>query len=187
MKTLISLLTLVSLFPLPAMAVATHARMKAKLNQNIVPSDGNLFRLGDQFTNKKVQVMKVTFDASLTGATGYPLKYVGTHSMRDVDGTSATIPSGALVKEAWIDITNTVLANSAAPRLCFQIQSECDLKSGQTSQAYQTNGTTSFRQILPVDGNTVMRLTADRIVKAVVTGGALTGGTMNLFIEYFLP
>lgn len=191
MKTLILLVTLLAVaLPQGAFAVPTLARMKAKINQNIVPSDGNLFRLGDQFTNKKVQVMKVTFEARRLGVTGgYMLGGVGTSSLQDVDGTAATIPSGALVKSAWLDVRNSllVLLPNSIPSLCFQLQTECDLYTAQKFTAYQSGGATSFRQIMPINGNTVMLLTADRIVQSVVTGAALTGGTMNLFIEYFVP
>jgi len=187
MRKFIALLGLMTLIPSLAMALPTAARMKSKLNQNVVASDGSLFRMGDQLTNKKVQVMAVTFDTFKTGSTTDSLRAVGSHALKDVDGSLATIPSGALVKEVWMDVTNTILSNAVAPKLCFQLQTGCDLKLGQTIEDYHNYGATSFRQILPTDGTTVMKLTADRIVYGVVSGGALTGGTINLFIEYFLP
>ncbi len=187
MKTFILFLTLAAFAPLSAVAVPSAARLKSKLNQSIVSSDGSLFRMGDQLTNKKIQVMKVTYDATKKGATGESLGLQSNHLLKDVDGAYATIPSGALIKSAWIDITSTVRPANQVGRLCFQLQSNCDVKGAEVAQAYQTNGSTSFRQILPVNGSTVYRLTADRIVTAIVSGGTLTGGTMNLFIEYFLP
>lgn len=186
MKKLLAIFTILALMPAVSMGAASLSRLKTKLNQNVVSSDGYLFRLGDQMTIKKPQVMKVTFDTFATGATTDSLRAVGSHALKDADGTLATIPSGAVIKEAWMDIRNTILSNANAPKLCFQLQSSCDLKLGQTIQGYRNDGATAFRQILPKDGTTVMKLTADRIVYGVVYGGALTGGTINLFIEYFL-
>lgn len=186
MKKALLLLGFLALFPSLAMALPSTDRLRTKLNQNIVASDGALFRLGDAMTYKKPQVMKVTFDTFTTGATTDSLRAVGAHALKEQDGSLATIPSGAVIKEAWMDIRNTVLSNANNPKLCFQLQTNCDLKLGFTTQGYRNDGATAFRQILPKDGTTVFKLTADRVVYGVVSGGALTGGTINLFIEYFL-
>jgi hypothetical protein len=177
MKKIISLLMLLAMTPTLAMALPSFDRMKSKLNQNVVPSDGNLFRLGDQLTNKKVQVLKLTYDVSKDGGS------IASHALKDVDGSYAKLPDNALIKEAYLDVLNQVTSVAAAPRLCFQAQGPCDLKGGITTTWYYPSG---LSQILPKDGTTFFKLTADKIVYATVSGGALTGGTMNLFIEYFL-
>jgi hypothetical protein len=186
MRNLMAVLGFLALIPTLAMGAQPLSRLKSKLNLNIVASDGSYFRLGDQLTIKKPQVMKLTYDTSKTGMTSESLKLNGAHAMKDADNSYAVLPEGAVIKEAWMDVRTGLSAAAGTSQFCFQVQGTCDLKLNQSIQGYQKYGATAFRQILPKDGTTTVKLTADRFIYGVVSGGALNGGTVNLFIEYFL-
>ncbi len=152
-------------------------RMKTKLNLNVVPSDGKRFRLGDQLTNKKIQVMKVSYDVARDGGT------IADHILKDVDGARAIIPDNALVLAAYLDVLTQTTVAENGPKLGFRVGSNQYLRNGVSHAWYWPGG---FTQILPIDGTTIFKTSADSIVYATVVGGALNGGTMNLFIEYLL-
>ena len=132
--------------------------------------------------SKLVAVGKWTYSAYSAGGLTFPAQggAVGSFTMVDNDGNPCVIPQGAIVTKVYIDPTISNPTSSGSATIAFQIQSAGDLKA---ATAY-----TSFTALLDgIPANTeatAIKLTADQTLTMVVGTAALTGGTINVVVEY---
>lgn len=145
---------------------------------NMTPVNGQAVQLGSWLADHSVHITKASYsvlkDGSVLAGT--------TLAMRGVDGKAAVVPSGAIIKNVWVDVliplagTSGVTAgigvNAASDTWPSQplanLGSAVAVKSGQQSS------------VLP------MKLTAKKNVSLAIGTGHLTTGKFNVLVEYYL-
>lgn len=178
MKTLVALLA--ALFTTHAMAAAgipAPSVVKDLLNR---PGMGTLraAQLGTQVVDKKVQVMRATYDFAKKGG----VKNVAI-SLMDVDGKDAVLPKGAIIKRVLVHVITGVTSSGAAT-VAFGAAAADDLL-GATAKA--SLGADVMADGVP-DGTAakVIALTAAKTLTATIGTANLTAGKIELFVEYYI-
>lgn len=150
------------------------AALEQKLNTSATA--GPAVGLGSQITTKKIQVMKAVYDfAKLGGASGATL------TLKDASGGDAIIPKGAIIIGGLTDeITNVTVSGAS---ISLGIETAVDLLAATAGATF------SGRQaIIPVGtAATAVKVTStNAAVTATITGGTVTAGKINVFLEYLI-
>lgn len=144
----------------------------------------------NQFLTK--HVVKATFDAT----AGSPVSTAGV-------GLGVFIPNGAIITNAYYNVGTTFTSSTDAATIALQANSAGDLKAAIAISASGDVYDAGVHGCLPgnfaLDGNALTAIamaaarsasyivmTANRELKAVVAVEALTAGTLDLFVEYYL-
>lgn len=147
--------------------------------------------MSNQFLTTRT--IKLSFDAT-------DGKAIGTHSL------AGTLPSGAIVKSVFYDVTTTFTSSTDAATIALQVQSAGDavaaIAISAAGNVYDAGlrGTLLGSPAVGSDASTldagtsilyaakyassILKLTADRTPAIVVAVEALTAGVMDVYIEY---
>lgn len=173
-----------SSFPLPA---AQKGRLNRQTLQGVA--------LGTELFDKKVQVLKAQYSFAVLG--GASTSTTNTLKLKDVDGKDAILPTNAVIRQVLIDVITAPVAstqtsgapnhfngNFNAPIFALGINNSADLKAaGSASTAY----TAGLIAGTPVGtASTAVKVTGNSVVTLTLTGGSVTAGKFNAFIEYYL-
>jgi hypothetical protein len=166
---------ILSLLLLPVMAMATiTAEEEFALNR--LSGVARKYSLGTHLAKKPSLVVGKYSFAVQGGATG------DISLLRDLNDTASTItiPDNAIVKQVWTD--NLIVG--AGGSLAFTLQTAADLVAAKNSSLFTAG---AVQAGTPVGtAATMIKLTADRVPKATISGSALTQGKINVYIEYVL-
>lgn len=181
MKKMHLILALVASLGLVANAYATSgtpgwplpAAVETKLNQSATA--GPRVGLGSQVTQKKLNVMKAVYDfTKLGGASGATLV------LRDAAGGEAVLPAGAIIIGGVTDEVTAVTVSGAS--ISFGINTTVDLLAATAGATFA-----GVQAIIPVHtAASAVKVTAESGVTATITGGTVTAGKINVFLEYLL-
>jgi hypothetical protein len=132
-------------------------------------------QLGTLLTRNKVHVIRATYDFAVQGGA------IGSVNLKDFDGNAAKLPLGAIIKQVLIDVVTAPTSGGAAT-IALTAQSAGDLKAATAIASY-----TGLVAGVPVgSAATMIKLTAERTISATIATAALTGGKINVLIEYYL-
>lgn len=137
-----------------------------------------LVRLGTQLADKKVQVMKASYDFAVQGGSD-----VASLNLKDTDLKDAVIPKSAIIKQVLIDTITAPVGTNATITLAADTPG-ADLKAATAITSYTAG---SLQAGTPVGtAATMHKMLADRTITMRVLGNNLTAGKFNVFIEYYL-
>jgi hypothetical protein len=155
-----------------------------RLNQSALHAP--IVKLGSQVTQKKVNVMKAVLDVSvLSGGNGIAEGEIVV--LKDAAGGDAVLPKGAIVKQVIIDTITAFTAQNgtgtAQVRLGVETEAATDLKVATNASSY-----TGILAGTPVGtaASSVKVTSTNKAVVASLSGGSVTAGKYNIFIEYYL-
>ena len=150
--------------------------------------------MANEFLTKKV--VKINYTWNGTDSQGVANSTVATH------GTGVFIPSGAVITDAWINVTTT-MGPSGTGTLALQALAANDLVSaiaindGTTPWNAGVRGTLvtapnlgadsahdSALETIALFAATKIVMTSTQEVKVVIGTAALTSGAMDIYIEY---
>lgn len=137
---------------------------------------GFVAQMGTELDKTK-NVIKCVYDFSVSGGA------IGDISLKDVAGSDAIVPSGAIITKVLVHVV-TAATSSGAATVALKSEGAADLL-GATAVA-------SLSLAAKLDGvpantaATAIILTADRTIKATVAAFALTAGKIHVFVEYVL-
>ncbi len=176
-KISLGLLTaLVVLSASVAHALPLLTNVENNLNYSANAGPANL--LGTQIVSNKVQLLKCRYDVSVqTGAPGVYVNLLGP------DNKACLLPANAIIIEGMIDILTAPTSSGAS--------AEIQISSGGSSGNLKTHAViTGYRNrldLIPVGtAATALKLASATSPTMVVTGGTLTTGKFNVFIQYLL-
>jgi len=165
---------------LSLIGASTLFAASAPVNQ--VPSAADEFALNRQFSPAQAQKRSLgtklrqahniavgTWDYSVSGYDSNGDKSVG-----------ISLPSGAIIKKAYFDVVTQPTPSGVS--IAIKAQSAGDLKT--TTAASSWTG----RVDGALDGAVAnfIKLTADRVVYATLSGSTATAGKIKVFVEYIL-
>lgn len=164
---------ILSLLLLPVMALATiTAEEEFALNR--LSGVARKYSLGTLLA-KKVNVVVGKYSYAVQGGA------VGdVNLLRDLNDTGSTvvIPDNAIIKQVWTDSISSIQGGS----LGIKAQSAGDLVAAKTSSLFS-----GVQAGVPVGtAATMIKLSADRTIKASISNSATTSGQLNVYIEYVL-
>lgn len=138
-----------------------------------------LFRMNSADVKKELKisknVLRATYDFAVNGGA------IGDIALLDVDGNAAIIPDNAVITKVLVDVITAATSGGAAT-VALKSEAAADLLA-----ATAVASVTGFLDGKPVNtAATVVKLSADRTIKATVAAFALTAGKFHVFIEYVL-
>lgn len=93
-----------------------------------------------------------------------------------------TIPDNAVIKQVYIDVLTNL--GGASANVLLNLQGSGDLKGSTAATSFTT---TSVIAGTPINtAATMIKLTADRQPYITLTGGDLSAGIMNVYIDYVI-
>ena len=134
--------------------------------------------------SKFATVGKWTFAAAQVPGFLFPAQggAIGNFVLVDPNGNPCYIPQGALVTKVYIDPTISNPTSSGAATIAFQLQTSADLKAATSYSSF-----TAVLDGIPANtAASAIKLTADQPLTMVVAGAALTGGIINVIVEYVI-
>lgn len=129
-------------------------------------------RTGVTGARKKIAVAK--YDFAVNGGAISTIALMG----------ATAIPSGSVITGGHIDVTTQVTGAGAS--IACQVNAANDILTAVAIASW----TTGVKNILPAQtsgaltASTAVKLTADRDISIVVSGGALTAGVFYVVLEY---
>ena len=156
-----------------------------------------MFKKRNNHFGKKVAV--ATFKRTGTDSAGTAMSAIGAH------GLGVTIPSGAIITNAFYIVNTTFTSATDAATIALHVEGAGDLKAAIAISDASNVWDAGTRSCLPghfaLDGNALTAIgmaaadaasyivtTAEREVTATVAVEALTGsGELTLYVEYFVP
>jgi hypothetical protein len=132
----------------------------------------------DGLTTPKLAV--ATFDTAALDSSGVSNKTVATH------GLGVYLPIKAVITNAWYHVHTAFTSANSTAGIAFQSEAAGDLKAA-VAVSDATLGTLGIKAAIPVGtAATMIALTAERELKAVVSTEVLVLGKATLFVEYQL-
>lgn len=120
-------------------------------------------------------LMKCVYDFSVLGGA------VGTIGLLDDLGNKAILPANAIITRAFIKGV-TALTSGGAATVAVEVEAAADLRA-----ATAFGSVTGLLEGVPVgSAATMVTLTAQRQVSAVIAAAALTAGKFNVYLEFVL-
>lgn len=158
-----------------ALAAGSLAEMQAKqYNLNNSATAGPASQLGTEVITGSVKTVKAIYDYSQVGGL------VSTVTLRDESGAPVKLPKGALVRDCIIDVVSAIVGGNT-------------ISIGTGQAADDLKGSTAVGSItgrvacIPVGtAATAIKLTADRTPTMTIGTSAITGGKINVWIDYVL-
>lgn len=149
-----------------------------KFYLNRMNSVSSKVQLGTQLRNCR-GVVRATLDVSNANQGGA----VGDINLLDEDGNAVVLPSGAIIVKALVDIVTAFVSAGGAGTVAFKAQSAGDILAAVDADTLSARVTG-----VPTGAGAtgVVKLTADRTLKATVAVEALTAGKAHVFVEYVL-
>lgn len=139
-------------------------------------------QLGTQITQKKVQVIKGTYDFNRDG--GASTAFI---TLKDADGKAAVIPKSAVIKQVTIDLLHAPLASTGVANISLGITTATDLYAANLVSAMTTmsliSGTATGTAINMLKLPSTI---AGRTPSVNITTNSLSQGKFNVIIEYYL-
>lgn len=175
MKKLLVLLGAVVLLvamPQAGLAMPTPADAEFRLNRGDIVGPGSL--LGYQVISNKVQLLKCRWSAAVHSST--------TGVLKNVDGANCFLPANAIVIGGLIDVVTAPISTGLAVLSVGTGNSTTDLKAATAKASF-----TGRMDVIPTRvAATTIKVTAVKNPIITITGGAVTTGVFNVFIEYLL-
>jgi hypothetical protein len=107
---------------------------------------------------------------------------VGDINLLDEDGNACVLPSGAIITQVYRDIVTAFTSAGGAGTVALKANTAADLLAAVDADTLSGVGAG-----VPVGtAATMVKLTADRTLKATVAVEALTAGKMHVFVDYVL-
>ena len=161
------------------------ASLKLLLNQGV--PNGFATKLGDEFVDKAVHVLKAQYSFASQGGASVvlPSTLLG-NAIDPSDGKDAVLPANAVVRQVTIDVLTAPVASTVAayslPYMEVGINSPADLVA--STKADTLSGISSG---VP-DGTAakMVKVNSTSAVQIGMSGGSVTAGKFNVFIEYYL-
>jgi hypothetical protein len=174
MKKLFLILALV-----PTLGLAEY-KAPAEVRDLLNSGYGATTQLGTQMVDKKIQVLKGTYDFSVVGGSA------GTaYNLKDTDGKDAKIPANAVITDCVIDVvTAPTSGGSATISIGTGIAAtNVDLKAATAYGSYS-----GLVACIPTGSAATMIKTSSEVTPALSIGAAaaLTAGKINVLLQYIL-
>lgn len=164
---------LLGILLLPVMAFATiTAEQEFALNR--LSGVAKKYSLGT-LLHKNVNVVVGKYSFAVQGGAVSDISLLS--DLNDTHST-ITIPSGAVIKQVYTD----TLTSGAGGSLAFKLQSTADLVAAKNSSTF----TGIQAGVLTGAANLMIKLTAERTLKASITNSTVTAGKINVYVEYVL-
>ena len=136
--------------------------------------------LGDELDKTK-NVLCAKYSYALQGGAVGDLTLVKDINAPLTTDNYAVLPDNAIITKVWIDVLTAPTSGGAAT-VALKSQSAADLLAATAIASI-----TGILAGVPDDAvANMIKLTADRTVKATVAVAALTAGKFNVYIEYVL-
>lgn len=132
-------------------------------------------RLGTQMIDKKLQVMRATYDFAVEGGA------IQAHNLKDVDGKDAVLPDNAVIMKTIVDVI-TAPTSGGAPTISLGANTGVDLKALTAIASY-----TGIVAAIPVGtAATAVKTTAKRTLTATIAVATVTAGKFHVWVEYYV-
>lgn len=133
--------------------------------------------LGYQVISNRVSLLKCVLNVPVTGGSS-----TVAIKLKAVDGSNCELPNKSIVVDSLIDVITTPVTSGATNISFGTGQSTTDIKGATAKASY-----TGLLAGVPVGtAATAIKMTADRIPIATVSGQALSTGKINVFLYYLL-
>lgn len=114
-------------------------------------------------------------------------KAIGTHNLVDLAGNPAELPNTAVITRTWVDVQTTFTSATDAATIALGVATQS--AAGFKAAVAISNGANPWdagqKDLLQTGAAAnFIKLTADRLVNAVVAVEALTAGKLVLNVEY---
>lgn len=107
--------------------------------------------------------------------------------LKDEEGNPVILPQGALITDCLIDITAPVTAGAITSAVIgFSSNAVGDLKANTVAHTAGYNSTTKLDCIPVSTAATTIRMASEASLKMRIGSEALTGGKINLYVNYVL-
>lgn len=131
---------------------------------------------GTKLVRQSKLVMIGTYDFSVSGGA------VGVISLLDCNSRAATLPKGAIITSAYIDVLTAPTSGGSATIAVGTGQAANDLKAALAIASY-----TGIVAGIPVgSAATAVKLTADGQLQISIATAALTAGKLNVIVEFMV-
>src|SRR5574343_2097408 len=137
-------------------------------------------KFGDIVGLNRLRVVKGTYSFAVQGGA------VGTIALKDENGGTLTLPSGAIIVHTVNEVT-TSLTSGGSATIAITCQSAGDLVTATAVASWDAAVNTVTNNVLLGTPSTALKLTAERTVSAVVAVAALTAGVANIWVWYIEP
>ncbi len=153
-----------------------------KFYLNRMNSVASKVQLGTLLRNRK-GTLKCIYDVSADASRGVT---GASYNLKDEDGNDCVLPSGAIITQVYFDIVTAFTSTGNNGTIALDANTGGDLLAAVDADTLPLTASHPGSGVPIGTAATMVKLTADRTLKATVATNSLLTGKMHVFVDYVL-